>query len=46
MIREWVRNSGLMKRFILVLALVFVAMVFVAALYVALWAASKGMGQL
>jgi hypothetical protein len=35
-----------MKRFVLILAAVFVVAVFVAALYVALWAASKGMGAL
>jgi phage shock protein PspC (stress-responsive transcriptional regulator) len=35
-----------MKRVFLILALFFVAAVFVAALYIALWAASKGMGQL
>jgi hypothetical protein len=35
-----------MKRFVLILAAVFVVAVFVAALYIALWAASKGMGQL
>jgi hypothetical protein len=46
MVWEWARNSGLMKRFVLILAAVFVAAVFVAALYVALWAASKGMGAL